>query len=167
MRIQTVAVLLPALAFADAAVPGARGTYKATTCGADNGKRDNTLVTPSGTRYQEIVVGKGETPSAGDLVSLRLNAWTTSGTRIEVDRAILAPFGRRLLIPALEDILATMRVGGHRRLYGPAVDGARIPVLDVARSADLVIEVELVAVQRQGASERSDASRSADSRRIP
>ena len=110
------------------------------------------VTTASGLQYQDLVVGDGETASAGMEVEVHYTGMLTDGTQFDssVDRG---PFSFQLgmgsVIKGWDEGVAGMRVGGKRVLiippelgYGAAGAGASIPP-----NATLIFEVELLAIK--------------------
>jgi peptidylprolyl isomerase len=109
--------------------------------------------TPSGLQYEDLVVGNGATPQAGQTAQVHYTGWLDNGTKFDssVDRG--QPFEFRLgqgqVIKGWDEGVATMKVGGKRRLvippelgYGSRGAGGVIPP-----NARLTFEVELLGVR--------------------
>lgn len=112
-----------------------------------------TITTTSGLKYQDLVVGKGPTPKAGSQVMVHYTGWLTDGSKFDssVDRNQPFSFrlGRGAVIKGWDEGVATMHVGGKRKLtippglaYGPEGYPGAIPP-----NATLVFEVELLGFQ--------------------
>ena len=114
---------------------------------------DNMIETASGLRYQDLVVGAGETATSGDSVRVHYTGWLTDGTKFDssVDRN--EPFGFRIgagrVIQGWEEGVAGMNVGGQRKLvippelgYGDRGAGGGI----IPPGATLVFDVELLEI---------------------
>ena len=111
-------------------------------------------LTPSGLYYQDIVVGDGETLETGDLISVHYTGWLKDGTQFDSSRDRGTPFefhiGEREVIQGWDEGIATMRVGGRRKLvippelgYGERGSGnGTIP-----GGATLVFDVELLEIR--------------------
>jgi len=110
------------------------------------------VTTPSGLRYQDLVVGTGAEATAGRAVSVHYTGWLVDGTKFDssVDRGRPYPFtlGAGDVIRGWDEGVAGMKVGGKRKLtippnlaYGP---GGRPPV--IPPNATLVFDVELLGV---------------------
>jgi peptidylprolyl isomerase len=110
------------------------------------------ITTPSGLRYVDLVEGAGASPAAGDQVQVHYTGWLESGSKFDssVDRG--QPFGFPLgagrVIRGWDEGVATMKIGGKRRLvipphlgYGDRGAGRLIPP-----GATLVFEVELLGI---------------------
>ncbi len=106
--------------------------------------------TPSGLQYQEITEGTGATPRSGQTVSVHYTGWLADGKKFDSSRDRGQPLqfvlGRGEVIKGWEEGVATMKVGGKRKLiippalgYGAAGFGSVIPP-----NATLTFEVELL-----------------------
>ena len=107
--------------------------------------------TASGLRYIDQTVGTGASPSATSQVTVNYTGWLTNGKKFDasVDHGGAATFGLNQVIKGWQEGLATMKVGGMRRLiippnlgYGAQGAGSIIPP-----NSMLIFDVELVAVQ--------------------
>lgn len=113
-----------------------------------------TITTASGLQYIDEVIGTGISPEVGDFVNVHYVGTLEDGTKFDssVDRG--QPFGFQLgvgnVIQGWDEGVATMRVGGKRRLiippdlaYGDTGAGDAIPP-----NATIIFEVELLSVPR-------------------
>jgi peptidylprolyl isomerase len=115
-------------------------------------KSGKTVTTKSGLKYIDIVVGKGKSPKPGQTVVVDYTGWLANGTQIDSSKGkapIEFPLGTPGIIKGWNEGLATMKVGGKRKLmipwplaYGEA---GRAPV--VPPKTDLVFEVALVGIK--------------------
>jgi FKBP-type peptidyl-prolyl cis-trans isomerase len=111
-----------------------------------------TITTPSGLQYIDIVVGNGDTPQRGQQVSVHYRGLLKDGTQFDssYDRGSPIQFmvGVGQVIPGFDEGLATMAVGGQRHLYIPSDlgYGERGAGGAIPPNADLVFEIELVAI---------------------
>jgi FKBP-type peptidyl-prolyl cis-trans isomerase len=103
-----------------------------------------------GLRYIEEAVGDGEQPQPGQNVTVHYTGWLTDGSSFDSSRRSGRPFsfniGTGSVIQGWDIGVATMRVGGRRRLiipsdlgYGPR---GYPPVIPPA--ATLIFDVELL-----------------------
>ena len=114
----------------------------------------NTVKTPSGLAYVDLVPGSGASPVSGKQVKVHYTGWLENGTKFDssVDRSepFVFPIGAGQVIPGWDEGVMTMKVGGKRKLivppqlgYGAAGAGGVIPP-----NATLIFEVELLDVQK-------------------
>lgn len=117
------------------------------------------LRTGSGLRTQVLVEGSGAVPQPGDVVAVRYKGWLLDGRVFDQNLQAPAPLeirvGRRQVIAGWDEGLQLMKAGEKRLLIIPFELGygtrGRPPV--IPRSATLIFEVELVAVQVAGSGE--------------
>ena len=106
----------------------------------------------SGLRYVDLVEGTGTSPATGDTVTVHYTGWLENGTKFDssVDRGqpFEFPLGRGRVITGWDEGVATMKVGGKRKLiipahlgYGDRGAGQVIPP-----GATLIFEVELLGI---------------------
>ncbi len=113
------------------------------------------ITTGSGLQFCDIEQGKGEAPKASQTVVVHYTGWLESdGTKFDssVDRGTPFSFtiGEGQVIRGWDEGLATMQVGGKRRLiipsglaYGEAgAGGGSIPA-----NATLIFDVELLEIR--------------------
>lgn len=114
---------------------------------------DGSVRNPSGLIFLDEVEGDGPVPQTGDTVEVHYTGWLEDGTKFDssLDRAqpFVFPIGVGRVIAGWDEGVATMRVGGKRRLtippnlaYGDRGAGGVIPP-----RATLVFEVELLKVR--------------------
>lgn len=112
---------------------------------------EETITTPSGLQYRDLVVGTGEAASAGRTAVVHYTGWLLDGTKFDssVDRGtpFEFPLGAGRVIKGWDEGVATMNVGGKRELIIPpdlaygaqGAAGGLIPA-----NATLKFEVELL-----------------------
>lgn len=106
--------------------------------------------TPSGLRYVDEVVGTGESLQPGDFIKLHYVGTLADGTQFGSstgsDQPVLSPVGIGSIMPGLDEGVASMKVGGKRKLiippelgYGEQGSGTAIPP-----NATLIFDIEIV-----------------------
>ncbi len=110
------------------------------------------MMTDSGLKYDDTVIGDGATAEKGQTVSVHYTGWLTDGEKFDSSKDRNDPFqfplGAGRVIRGWDEGVQGMKVGGTRRLtippqlgYGAAGAGGVIPP-----NATLVFEVELLAI---------------------
>jgi peptidylprolyl isomerase len=108
--------------------------------------------TENNLKYYDLEVGDGPMVETGQQVTIEYTGWLTDGTMFDSSLTRGQPFvfilGIKSMIPAWNEGLAEMKVGGKRQLiippelaYGASGAGNVIPP-----NATLILEVELVSV---------------------
>jgi peptidylprolyl isomerase len=114
---------------------------------------DGSVRMPSGLQYLDVLEGDGPAPQNGDVIEVHYTGWLEDGTKFDssLDRAqpFVFPIGVGRVIKGWDEGVATMRVGGKRRLtipphlaYGDRGAGDVIPP-----RATLIFEVELLKIR--------------------
>jgi FKBP-type peptidyl-prolyl cis-trans isomerase FkpA len=110
------------------------------------------VTTPSGLKYDDLVVGTGGEAKVGQSVTVHYTGWLTDGKKFDSSKDRKDPFvfslGAGRVIKGWDEGVQGMKVGGKRKLtippglgYGPRGAGSVIPP-----NATLVFEVELLKV---------------------
>lgn len=110
--------------------------------------------TGSGLQYIDFKVGDGASPQPGETAIVHYTGWLDNGTKFDSSRDRGKPFGFKVgahqVIQGWDEGVATMKVGGTRRLiippnlgYGQRGAGAVIPP-----NARLTFDVELIDVRK-------------------
>ncbi len=112
--------------------------------------------TASGLRYDDSVVGTGDTATAGKTVVVQYTGWLdeagNKGKQFDssVGRGPFSfPLGAGMVIKGWDEGVAGMKVGGKRTLYIPSSlgYGSRGAPGAIPPNADLIFDVELQKVQ--------------------
>jgi len=118
------------------------------------GKTVTLKSTPSGLQYYDIKVGTGESPTPGRTASVQYVGALPDGTKFDSSYDHGAdpfefPVGEGRVIKGWDEGVATMKVGGKRRLVVPAelAYGANPPTPSIPPNSILVFDVELLAVK--------------------
>ncbi len=132
-----------------APVVSASASPAAMSSGQPAGK---TVTTADGLQYVDEVVGTGAEPHPGQTVVVQYTGWLTNGVKFDSSYDHGQPFsfvlGQHQVIPGWDEGIATMKVGGKRRLtippnlaYGPRATGP------IPANSTLIFEVELLGIQ--------------------
>jgi FKBP-type peptidyl-prolyl cis-trans isomerase FkpA len=109
-------------------------------------------MTDSGLKYEDTIVGTGDTATAGQKVSVHYTGWLTNGKKFDSSKDRNDPFEFKLgagqVIRGWDEGVQGMKIGGTRKLTIPPQlgYGARGAGGDIPPNATLVFEVELLAI---------------------
>ncbi|MSQ29000.1 MAG: FKBP-type peptidyl-prolyl cis-trans isomerase [Dehalococcoidia bacterium] len=109
--------------------------------------------TSSGLAYVDEVVGTGTSPAAGQAVNVQYTGWLATGQKFDSSRDRNQPFtftlGRSQVIAGWDEGVASMKVGGKRRLIVPPAlgYGARGSPGAIPPNATLIFDVELLGIR--------------------
>lgn len=109
--------------------------------------------TPSGLQYYDIEVGKGPSPTPGSNVVVHYTGWLLNKKKFDssLDRGqpFNFPLGAHRVIAGWDEGVATMKVGGKRRLVIPPElgYGANGAPPDIPPNSVLVFDVQLLKFQ--------------------
>ncbi len=112
------------------------------------------VTTGSGLQYIDIVQGSGDSPEPTQTVVVNYTGWLEDGTKFDSSLDRGTPFSFQIgvgrVIPGWDEGLATMQVGGKRRLiippglgYGDTGTGGGL----IPPNATLIFDVELLEVR--------------------
>lgn len=109
--------------------------------------------TPSGLQYYDIEVGKGPAPRPGSNVTVHYTGWLLNKKKFDssLDRKepFEFPLGQHRVIAGWDEGVASMHVGGKRRLVIPSqlAYGPNGAPPDIPPNATLVFDVQLLKFQ--------------------
>jgi peptidylprolyl isomerase len=113
------------------------------------------IITPSGLHYIDVKVGTGPTPQPGQTVRVHYTGTLMNGTKFDSSydhpdkQPIEFPLGQHAVIAGWDEGIASMKVGGKRKLIIPPAlaYGDRAMGSDIPANSTLNFDVELVGVQ--------------------
>ncbi len=111
------------------------------------------VTTESGLKYVDEVVGTGESPKPGQMVTVHYTGTLEDGKKFDssLDRGqpLVFPIGVGRVIRGWDEGVMTMKVGGKRRLIIPSqlAYGSRGRPPVIPPNATLIFEIELLGVQ--------------------
>jgi FKBP-type peptidyl-prolyl cis-trans isomerase len=111
------------------------------------------ITSPSGLKYEDLIVGNGAEAKTGSTVSVHYTGWLEDGTKFDSSLDRGQPFsftlGARQVIPGWDEGVAGMKVGGKRKLVIPPdlAYGSQGASGVIPPNATLTFEVQLLSVQ--------------------
>ena len=113
---------------------------------------ENAITLPSGLKFVEIKEGTGASPKTGQLVEVHYTGWLENGKKFDSSKdrgqTFEFPIGKGRVIKGWDEGVASMKIGGTRKLiipsalgYGSQGAGNVIPP-----DATLIFEVELIGI---------------------
>jgi FKBP-type peptidyl-prolyl cis-trans isomerase FkpA len=139
---------------APAEKPAAPATKPAASAEKPSGATGKMVKLPSGLKYVDLVVGKGDNPKPGQTAVVHYTGTLANGKKFDSSLDRGEPFkfvlGQGQVIPAWDEGVATMKPGGKRKLICPpdlAYGPAGTPDGTIPPNATLTFVVELLRVQ--------------------
>ena len=118
---------------------------------AENAKRDEVVVLPSGLQYEIIKEGTGAVPTSTDQVKVHYHGTLIDGTVFEssIDRGEPIVFGVTQVIPGWTEALQLMPVGSEWKVYIPydLGYGAQGSGPDIKTISTLIFDVKLLCIE--------------------
>ncbi len=116
------------------------------------GAGGNEVTTPSGLKYTDVKEGTGAQPRAGQTAVVHYTGWLLDGKKFDSSKDRGQPFsfplGQGRVIKGWDEGVATMKVGGKRRLVVPPELGyGPVPRPKIPANSTLVFDVELLGVK--------------------
>ena len=120
--------------------------------GLPGGRAGAEVTTASGLKYTDITVGDGPSPRVGQTAVVHYTGTLTNGTKFDSSRDKGQPFsfplGRGTVIKGWDEGVATMKVGGRRKLVvPPALGYGAMARPGIPANSTLVFDVELLDVK--------------------
>lgn len=113
------------------------------------------VTTASGLRYVDLVVGTGPSPARGELAQVHYTGVLENGMKFDSSRDRGVPFefpvGMGRVIKGWDEGVASMKVGGKRKLIIPANLGygeRGTPGGPIPPNATLIFDVELLGIRK-------------------
>jgi peptidylprolyl isomerase len=111
------------------------------------------VTTASGLKYYDMVPGTGASPTTGQTCVVNYTGWFTDGKKFDssfdAGKPLVFPVGQGRVIKAWDEGIASMKIGGKRKLLVPSAlgYGTRGFPGAIPPNSDLVFDVELLDVK--------------------
>jgi peptidylprolyl isomerase len=119
----TLLALLLAAPLVTASLPGAAATSMSYKPASVKTAAAKSVTLPDGLKYTDLKVGKGPMPRSGQTAVVHYSGTFLDGKKFDSSRDHGQPFefalGRHGVIKCWDEAVATMRVGGRRKLVCP------------------------------------------------
>jgi peptidylprolyl isomerase len=116
-------------------------------------QKSELITTPSGLQYMDIVIGTGVSPQPGQIAVVNYTGWLPDGKKFDssLDRGVPFefPVGQGRVIKGWDEGVASMKVGGKRKLVIPPQLGygeRGVPGV-IPPNSTLVFEVDLLSIK--------------------
>lgn len=124
---------------------------KRSTSASKSGNEPELVTLTSGLKYQELALGSGKSPRAGQTVTCQMVLKTEDGIVMEdthqTGQTLTFKIGANDVIPGLEEGVLTMKKGGKRRIIIPPELGfGNKSVRSIPANSNLICEIELIKI---------------------
>ncbi len=113
-------------------------------------RHGDTVVTPTGLKWIDLKPGEGNTPIAGDFVTVSYIGMLTDGKEFDRSTSFTTEIGKGTVIPGWDEGVISMKKGGKRRLIIPSKLGARAVSKGdaIPPNRTLVYDIDMMLIQK-------------------